>query len=943
MGRGGGRADRTGAAAAGVGRRDRAGRAARCCAASRGRTAPASSRTTSRSSSWRAGPAVDAHAGGARRPGPPAPVARARRGARAARASASATGAALPVLRIAEPAAPGASCPISRSRGAGRTCSRSPVSTTSTDAGRRDGQVDRAAGVPAPAGARCGVAGLPGAGVRGGARAGWASPCRGRRAGARVGRGRRGRGDRAAGLPLVALHHRRRRRLRGALPAAAAGRRRRRAGRCTRWTSATPAWSSPRRGGCVVDMRGPLRTPEATSAPVGTTPPGSARDVSELRRRRRRPRAGRRTSDPVVAPPLYGGWPAGADVRAGGGWLRAVNVDPVRRAAAGLGARVVRAAQESLVAAAWEQAGELQAATAALNRGRLAAEVGRSLTAAPTAWRRRRAAARRRHARLPARRGALGAPAPGGQCRARRAGRRRARRRAGCRAARDDAGPPTGRAHACAAPTLAPREPARGDGRGDTSPRARCSCRPRRGDARPGRRSPAPTLFDYMRPPPRRRAAATRPLRRATAADVSADRRHRAAACSTRWAPRAPASRRAFRHWLACSPTARPPRCRSARCSRTRCPGTCSGWARAGCCPASRSCAQPRPAGGHRRGLRRRLPDRRQPRAGRRAAVARLSGRPPGHVLPPLLGLSSTRRERHRQLAGWRPGRSIAENMGAADAPMTVMVIRGDLVRRYPDVHVFLQEGALARPSRAVRSRSSRLPGARSTPRPSSSAESEPGRARRRVRGRLLRGHRGAGRAPRASASTRPRRRLHGQAGQLERGDLGAPRRPARRSSTRLCTRGRTTRGSSRSERSRHDLGLQRRAPRARVLAAPVPHAHPCRDARMTLPECRTFPICPGSGLRRWTPSCRSRCCRSASRRASGSGRAVAAVGLPGHDPRRRPCRRADRGRAGARPRVLGAQLAGGLTRPARTPPSPGWPSSSARGAPPGWPGGWRP
>ena len=44
-------------------------------------------------------------------------------------------------------------------------------------------------------------------------------------------------------------------------------------------------------------------------------------------------------------------------------------------------------------------------------------------------------------------------------------------------------------------------------------------------------------------------------------------------------------------------------------------------------------------------------------------------------------------------LAGWRPGRSIAENMDAADAAMTVVVIRGDLVRRYPDVHVYLQQG----------------------------------------------------------------------------------------------------------------------------------------------------------------------------------------------------------------------------------------------------------
>jgi hypothetical protein len=61
--------------------------------------------------------------------------------------------------------------------------------------------------------------------------------------------------------------------------------------------------------------------------------------------------------------------------------MRALNLNPVRRAAAGLGARVVRGIQESAVAAAWAQAGDLRATTATLNRGRLAAEIGRSLCA----------------------------------------------------------------------------------------------------------------------------------------------------------------------------------------------------------------------------------------------------------------------------------------------------------------------------------------------------------------------------------------------------------------------------------------------------------------------------------------------------------------------------------------------------------------------------------
>jgi hypothetical protein len=84
--------------------------------------------------------------------------------------------------------------------------------------------------------------------------------------------------------------------------------------------------------------------------------------------------------EPVVAPPAYGSWPAGVPALPGHGWLRTLNAHPARRGAAGLGAQVVRAAQEALVATAWEQAGDLRATTAALRGGRLAAEIGRSWT-----------------------------------------------------------------------------------------------------------------------------------------------------------------------------------------------------------------------------------------------------------------------------------------------------------------------------------------------------------------------------------------------------------------------------------------------------------------------------------------------------------------------------------------------------------------------------------
>jgi hypothetical protein len=82
--------------------------------------------------------------------------------------------------------------------------------------------------------------------------------------------------------------------------------------------------------------------------------------------------------DPVVGLPFYGSWPAGVTRVPGGGWARALNVRTDRRIAAGLGARTVRRNQESLMAAAWEQLGAVREVGDELNRGRLAAEVGRA-------------------------------------------------------------------------------------------------------------------------------------------------------------------------------------------------------------------------------------------------------------------------------------------------------------------------------------------------------------------------------------------------------------------------------------------------------------------------------------------------------------------------------------------------------------------------------------
>lgn len=69
--------------------------------------------------------------------------------------------------------------------------------------------------------------------------------------------------------------------------------------------------------------------------------------------------------DPLIAPPLYAGWHAlvdQVDPTAMDTWVNDLSLDPRSRAAAGLGARVIRSRQEDYMKLAWEQVGEVIAA-----------------------------------------------------------------------------------------------------------------------------------------------------------------------------------------------------------------------------------------------------------------------------------------------------------------------------------------------------------------------------------------------------------------------------------------------------------------------------------------------------------------------------------------------------------------------------------------------------
>jgi hypothetical protein len=80
--------------------------------------------------------------------------------------------------------------------------------------------------------------------------------------------------------------------------------------------------------------------------------------------------------DPLVAPPIYGGWHAAVERvnAAGTGWVDGLNADPRYRAAAGLGARVIRKYQERYMRLAWEQIGDVIRVNHAIRRAQLASK-----------------------------------------------------------------------------------------------------------------------------------------------------------------------------------------------------------------------------------------------------------------------------------------------------------------------------------------------------------------------------------------------------------------------------------------------------------------------------------------------------------------------------------------------------------------------------------------
>jgi hypothetical protein len=132
-----------------------------------------------------------------------------------------------------------------------------------------------------------------------------------------------------------------------------------------------------------IDMDGALRAPALSSGTLNDIPQ-TIRDALQqtlnapARIAQTPPTGGATTGSPVspLGPPLYGEWHAKAHSvgPATPAWFREENLDIRARAAAGLGAEVIRANQEEFAQACWEQVDRILEANALLSRARLAIE-----------------------------------------------------------------------------------------------------------------------------------------------------------------------------------------------------------------------------------------------------------------------------------------------------------------------------------------------------------------------------------------------------------------------------------------------------------------------------------------------------------------------------------------------------------------------------------------
>lgn len=119
--------------------------------------------------------------------------------------------------------------------------------------------------------------------------------------------------------------------------------------------------------GTTLELEGALRVPNTTTAewPEATRMPFQV-ELKKILDAPWQATQNDEDEDPIVAPPIYGCWQAARHTvniaptpPASLTWLDQLNLDPRHRSVAALGTRVVQTQQEDLMAAAWEQLGEI--------------------------------------------------------------------------------------------------------------------------------------------------------------------------------------------------------------------------------------------------------------------------------------------------------------------------------------------------------------------------------------------------------------------------------------------------------------------------------------------------------------------------------------------------------------------------------------------------------
>ena len=131
-------------------------------------------------------------------------------------------------------------------------------------------------------------------------------------------------------------------------------------------------------------MDGALRAWQGSGAPPDEVPAEVASALEEtLDASGDQVTSGLSATTPALGPPLYGAWPVRQHTvpHDQPRWLRELNLDPRSRAAAGLGAELVRQNQEDFVQWCWEQVQAVLDANQLLSRTRLSLEALRRLHA----------------------------------------------------------------------------------------------------------------------------------------------------------------------------------------------------------------------------------------------------------------------------------------------------------------------------------------------------------------------------------------------------------------------------------------------------------------------------------------------------------------------------------------------------------------------------------